>query len=61
MFISLKVLFFILTNNFQIYEEKKYFDQLELYKKAIEYAYNKNVSRIYIYSTYLNELIDINL
>jgi ATP-dependent helicase/nuclease subunit A len=40
---------------------KKYFDQLELYKKAIEYAYNKNVSRIYIYSTYLNELIDINL
>ena len=29
-------------------------------KKAIEYAHSKKVSKVYIYSTFLNELIDIN-
>ena len=38
---------------------QKYYEQLKLYKKAIEYAHSKKVSKVYIYSTFLNELIDI--
>ena len=34
-----------------------YNNQLEIYKEAIENSSNKNVSRIYIYSTYLNKTI----
>ena len=34
-----------------------YNNQLEIYKEAIENSLNKNVSRIYIYSTYLNKTI----
>jgi len=33
---------------------EKYSKQLELYKKALEEALNKEVSKIYIYSTYLD-------
>lgn len=40
---------------------KKYNEQLKLYKNAIEYAYSQKVSKVYIYSTYLNEVIDINI
>ena len=35
----------------------KYKMQLELYKKALESAMNKKVSRVYIYSTYLDRAI----
>ena len=38
---------------------EKYSKQLELYKRALEEALNKNVSKIYIYSTHLNEEIAI--
>ena len=38
---------------------KRYKFQLELYKKAIEKALNKKVSKVYIYSTYLNKSISI--
>ncbi len=38
---------------------KRYKLQLELYKKAIEKALNKKVSKVYIYSTYLNKSISI--
>ena len=37
--------------------KKCYNNQLEIYKEAIENSLNKNVSRIYIYSTYLNKTI----
>lgn len=37
----------------------KYNEQLELYKKALELSYNKKVSKIYIYSTFLDTPIDI--
>ena len=34
-----------------------YNNQLEIYKEAIENSLNKKVSRVYIYSTYLNKKI----
>ena len=37
----------------------KYKEQLKLYKKALELSYNKKVSKIYIYSTSLEQSIDI--
>ena len=37
----------------------KYSKQLELYKKALEEALNKKVSKIYIYSTYLNKEVKL--
>ncbi len=37
----------------------KYKEQLKLYKKALELSYNRRVSQIYIYSTFLGKLIDI--
>ena len=37
----------------------KYKEQLKLYKKALELSYNRRVSKIYIYSTFLGKLIDI--
>ena len=39
---------------------EKYKEQLNLYKKALELSYNKKVSKVYIYSTYLNKQICIN-
>ena len=38
---------------------QKYYKQLELYKNALEEALNKKVSKIYIYSTCLDEEIQI--
>ena len=38
---------------------EKYTKQLELYKRALEEALNKEVSKVYIYSTYLNKEISI--
>ena len=43
------------TNESELIE--KYSKQLELYKRALEEALNKNVSRTYIYSTCLNKEI----
>ena len=37
----------------------KYKKQLELYKKALEKTYKKQVKNIYIYSVYLNKVIDL--
>lgn len=37
----------------------KYKEQLKLYKKALELSYNKKVLKTYIYSTFLDKLIDI--
>ena len=37
----------------------KYKKQLELYKKALEKTYKKQVKNIYIYSVYLNKAIDL--
>lgn len=39
----------------------KYKEQLNLYKKALELSYDKKVSKTYIYSTFLDRLIDIIL
>ena len=38
---------------------QKYKIHLEIYKKAIEESLNKEVDEVYIYSTYLNELINL--
>ena len=38
---------------------EKYSKQLELYRKALEEALNKNVSKTYIYSTCLNKSIEV--
>lgn len=38
----------------------KYKVQLDIYKKALEEALNRKVSKVYIYSTHLNEEIEIN-
>ena len=38
---------------------QKYKKQLELYKRALEEALDKKVSKIYIYSTYLDKEIAI--
>lgn len=38
---------------------EKYKEQLNLYKKALELSYNKKVSKVYIYSTFLGKSIDI--
>ena len=38
----------------------KYKGQLELYKRALEISYNKKVSKVYIYSTFLDKQIYIN-
>lgn len=40
--------------------KQKYLVQLELYKKALEYATNKKVRDTYIYSTWLNKAIKVN-
>ena len=37
--------------------KEKYFRQLEIYKKALETSFNRNVDEVYIYSTYQNKLI----
>ncbi len=39
---------------------QKYKVQLDLYKKALEEALNKKVSKVYIYSTYLKKEIEIS-
>ena len=39
--------------------KEKYKVQLELYKNALEAATNKQVKKVYIYSTCLNEAIEI--
>lgn len=39
----------------------KYKKQLELYKKALEEAFNKKVKKVYIYSTYLEKEIECDL
>lgn len=39
--------------------KKKYFVQLDIYKKALEISLNRQVDEIYIYSTYLNKLINL--
>ena len=38
---------------------EKYSKQLELYKKTLEEALNKKVSKIYIYSTCLNRALEL--
>ncbi len=38
---------------------EKYSKQLELYKKALESALNKKVDKVYIYSVYLEKIIEI--
>ena len=38
---------------------EKYKIQLELYKKALEEATNRNVDEVYIYSLYLNKAIKV--
>ena len=43
--------------NDENYLKEKYKDQLQLYKKALEQALNKPVSKTYIYSTYLGKKI----
>lgn len=40
---------------------EKYKKQLELYKLALEKALNKKVDNTYIYSTYLNKNIEVNI
>ena len=45
------------TNENELLE--KYSKQLELYKKALEEALNKKVSKIYIYSTCLNRALEL--
>lgn len=37
----------------------KYKSQLDIYKRALEQALEKNVEKVYIYSTYLNKAIEI--
>ena len=39
----------------------KYYEQLALYKKALENSLNRKVDHIYIYSTYLAKEIEINI
>ncbi len=39
---------------------EKYKKQLEIYKKALEQALNKDVDKSYIYSVYLDKLVEIN-
>ena len=38
---------------------RKYKSQLDLYKKALEQVYNKEVCNTYIYSVYLNKELEI--
>ena len=45
--------------NDENYLIEKYKNQLELYAKALNQALNKKVSKVYIYSTYLNRVIEI--
>ena len=40
---------------------KKYYNQLKIYKQALEEALNKKVEEIYIYSLYLNKELKINV
>ena len=40
---------------------KKYYNQLKIYKEALEDALNKTVKEIYIYSIYLNKEIQVDL
>ena len=40
---------------------KKYYNQLKIYKQALEEALNKHVENVYIYSLYLNKEIKINI
>jgi len=47
-------------SNDENYLKEKYSKQLELYKMALEQALKKEVSKVYIYSTYLNKEIEIN-
>ena len=39
---------------------KKYEKQLEIYKRALEEALEKKVDKIFIYSVYLEKLVEIN-
>ena len=41
------------------YLKEKYQSQLNLYKRALEQALGKKVTRAYIYSTYLNDSIEV--
>ena len=47
---------YVENRNEEILKEK-YKSQLELYKKALEQALNRKVSKVYIYSTYLDKEI----
>ena len=38
---------------------EKYRKQLEIYRKALEQALEKNVEKCYIYSVYLEKLIEV--
>ena len=53
-----------LTDESNVYDEKylvdKYSKQLELYKTALEQALKKSVSKVYIYSTFLDKSIKIS-
>ena len=49
---------YVKNNNEQILKDK-YNVQLEIYKRALEKALNREVNRVYIYSTYLNKEIEI--
>ena len=40
---------------------KKYYNQLKIYKEAIEEALEKEVIEIYIYSLYLNKEIKLEI
>jgi len=40
---------------------KRYYKQLEIYKRALKECYNRSVDKVYIYSTYLNKQIPINI
>ena len=46
--------------NDENYLREKYSKQLELYKTALEQALRRKVSKVYIYSTYLDKKIEIN-
>ena len=49
---------YVENNNEQSLKDK-YNIQLEIYKKALEEALNRNVDKVYIYSTWLNKEIEI--
>ena len=49
---------YVLEGN-EDYLKEKYTPQLNLYKRAIEHALNKQVDKTFIYSTYLSKKIEV--